>query len=170
MSTPRCAKMPVFGAMKPMRNSSAAGAGALNDAPISRMAVSSGMEIQDIARFMVVSLAFDSPANRSRAIVRVSRLARYHRQPRRRSLLAIGAIDVGGSCPRVIPPQPASVRFRLDAKVLRRLCKDRALFVDRLGELRWPTRVGNLGSYDMAVLDERIGVHHGPDVLGDALA
>src|SRR5262245_51438237 len=79
MSMPSCAKMPVFGAMNPMRNCSAAVAGALNDAPISRMAVSGGMEIQDIARFMIVSLAFDSPANRSRAIVGVSRLARYHR-------------------------------------------------------------------------------------------
>jgi len=60
--------------------------------------------------------------------------------------------------------------FRRDAKVLRRLREDRALFVDRLGELRWPTGVGNLGSHDKAVVDERIGVHHGPDVRGDALA
>jgi hypothetical protein len=66
--------------------------------------------------------------------------------------------------------QVASVLFRRDAKVLRRLRKDRALFVDRLGELRWPARVGNLGSRDKAVLDERIGVHHRPNVRGNALA
>ena len=64
----------------------------------------------------------------------------------------------------------ASVLFRRDAKVLRRLRKDRALFVDRLGELRWPARVWNLGSREKTVLDKRIGVHHRPNVRGDALA
>jgi len=65
MSVPSCAKMPVFGAIKPMRNSSAAGAGKLNDAPISVLIASSSMDIQALARFMVVPLGFDSPANRA---------------------------------------------------------------------------------------------------------
>jgi hypothetical protein len=55
--------MPVFGAMKPIRNSSAADAGALNGAPISVLAASSGIKIQEMGRFMAVFLRFDWPAN-----------------------------------------------------------------------------------------------------------
>src|SRR5262249_4466377 len=75
-----------------------------------------------------------------------------------------------GVAPELAASTDCHVLFRRDAKVLRRLGKDRALFIDRLGELRWPTRVRNLGSHDKSVVDERIGVHHGPDVRGDALA
>jgi hypothetical protein len=52
-----------------MRNSSAADAGAMN-ALISVLAASSGMAMQDLARFTAVFLRFDSSANRSCAIVR----------------------------------------------------------------------------------------------------
>jgi hypothetical protein len=84
--------------------------------------------------------------------------------------LRIDACRRADNCSRTGTSTGCRVLFRRDAKVLRRLRKDRALFVDRLGELRWPTRVGNLGSHDKALVDERIGVHHRPDVRGDALA
>jgi hypothetical protein len=51
--------------MKPMRNSSAAGAGTLNTAPISVLAASSDMDIQALARFMVAPLRFGLFADRS---------------------------------------------------------------------------------------------------------
>src|SRR5262249_56119792 len=99
-------KRAVLGEVERMRNCAGAGGGALNNAPISRMAVSSGMEIQDIARFMVVSLAFDSPANRSRAIVRVSRLARYHRN-------LAGQVCPGSRCRGQLPMcEPAHDRAK----------------------------------------------------------
>jgi hypothetical protein len=41
--------------MKPMRNSSAAGADEVNDAAISVLATSHVIEMQDLARFMAVS-------------------------------------------------------------------------------------------------------------------
>ena len=88
-----------------------------------------------------------------------------------------GPLHMAAPTARATPAAPefavstgCRVLFRRDAKVIRRLRKDRALFVDRLGELPWPTRVGNLGSHDKAVVDEWIGVHHGPDIRGDALA
>ena len=82
-------KGPLFGAMKPMRSSSAAGAGALNDAPISTMAVSSGMEIQDIARFMVVSLAFRFPGQSFSSDCKGVTFGTIPSQPRRPSLHGI---------------------------------------------------------------------------------
>jgi hypothetical protein len=93
-----------------MRNSSAAGAGKLNDATISVLAASSGMDIQALARFMVVPLGFASPGQSFSSDRKVSASARYHCQVRRRSLAAIGAINVARaaahvrSCPRALYP------------------------------------------------------------------
>jgi hypothetical protein len=57
-----------------------------------------------------------------------------------------------------------------DAKFLRCLHQDRALFVDRLGELVRPARIWNLSGHDKTVRDNRIGVHHRLDVRRNGLA
>ena len=102
MSVPSCAKIPVFGAMKPMRNSSAAVAGAMHDVTMNAPAARHFIAMKNLARFMTeTSLSITSHTFCSDD--EASMLAGYHRRLRGRSRAVSTFRGVGPSPTRPMP-------------------------------------------------------------------